>query len=331
MDIRKGKNGKFVFSEQDTNKIVCLYKESGSCASAMKEFGVSKSVILNLLKNNGVEIVKPCDRKFYNGVTIDRTRFVKFDNEFDCYFYGLLLADGSLAEPKNTIQISLEISDLHILKELKEYLNSSNKIHTVKSVRKFKETTMCSFVFGDKIISENLKLQGFEPKKTTKEKLPKFIKEYPEMEKHFWRGFVDGDGSLRQIHSSILELCGSFEIISGFENYCQKIGCAPKKFRSDNKTSNFYRISYSGEDARKIARELYKESKIKLNRKYETYLKFEEFQLHLDSRKKETYMKYIRFVKNSYIVQYNGKYLGSCKSLEDAMKMRDGYLRSIGK
>lgn len=256
------------FTQEDKNFIKEEYQRVGNTKTLQKHFNVSKYKILKTLKDMNVELVKICDRKFYNGVTIDRCKFLNFDSEGDWYFYGLILADGSLHK-NNYIQIALEQKDLKVLEQFKNWLNSSNKISLKTSQRheNGKITEMCCFTFADKTIAKNLKDQGLDRRKTLQESVPEFYKN-EKSRKDFWRGFIDGDGHIAQRHSSILELCGSYSIIKSFSNYCSTYLNKPiKVFREDTKTKGFYRISYSGKDARELVKHFYSDCEFFLDRK----------------------------------------------------------------
>jgi hypothetical protein len=66
-------------------------------------------------------------------------------------------------------------------------------------------------------------------------------------------------------------LCGTLETIFEFIFFCSKIIQTDKKYPTQVSGKNFYRVSYYGEDAKKIANHLYKDSCISLDRKYQIY------------------------------------------------------------
>jgi hypothetical protein len=97
--------------------------------------------------------------------------------------------------------------------------------------------------------------------------------------KDFWRGCIDGDGGLYK-HSYIgttvhLMLCGTAETVLEFVQFCSKFINIKEKIPTKAPGNNFFRVSYYGEDAKKIADYLYKDATVYLDRKYQTYL--EEF------------------------------------------------------
>lgn len=100
-----GKNLRFIFTEEQKDYMVDLYSELKSCVKVAEIFGVSKHCIGKVLKERNVKLVEISDRKFNNGVTINRNCFSDFSEEPAAYYYGLLLADGYLSSVK-TVTIS---------------------------------------------------------------------------------------------------------------------------------------------------------------------------------------------------------------------------------
>lgn len=197
--------------------------------------------------------------------------FCDFSKEHDAYFYGLLLSDGNISKDTNAISLSLKESDLHLLEEFKAYLKSDRKILQQQTC---KGRIQYRFIFDSALIKERLQEQNFEPRKSTRERLPNFNWQD---NRHFWRGVVDGDGSLFfNKNSPKISLCGSKEILTGFNLFCAKhCFTKPKKLYKTN-TENFYTVCYAGEEALRVMKLLYDGSKVHLNRKKILVKQYEE-------------------------------------------------------
>lgn len=116
--------------------------------------------------------------------------------------------------------------------------------------------------------------------------------------------------------------------MQGFVKFCSSLGCSEKTFRADKKSEGFYRISYSGEDARKIAEYLYKDCSYFLERKRKVALEnFVEFGKKVESKKKPEDMKYIHDRGSYFTLQVNGKYIGCYKTADEAKQKREEYLK----
>jgi hypothetical protein len=243
--------------------------------------------------------------KFSSGHFIDRSCFKEFKDEPSWYFYGLLLADGHLSSKGNYVGISLEHEDIEILEKYKDWLKSTAKIHieTHKHYKTGTETTMRCFRFGDKEIRQNLESQGMAPKKSMKETVPKFYNHLNPLARHFWRGMVDGDGSLSK-KSTVMSLVGSYEICKSFSEFSSLVCSATPKEPRLKEDAGLYCVGYSGKDARNIARELYKDSEYRLDRKYKIYQFFEERSVALEDTTK---VKGVATTRNGKILYWYAK------------------------
>lgn len=126
-------------------------------------------------------------KKYYN-----ENYFEKIDSEDKAYFLGFICADGSLVNDviKYRYQLAIKIhtKDEHILEELLKHINGEMKIwhHGQRDMSEIK--------FSGKKIVDNLENKGVYPQKTFSIRYPK-IDEH--LERHFLRGYFDGDGCIR--------------------------------------------------------------------------------------------------------------------------------------
>jgi len=242
-----------VFSKDKDDAIVEFYKSVLSVSKTAKHFECCANSVYKLLRENGAQ------RDLNKG----SLAFTDFSKEEDSYFYGLLLSDGNISSKGNTITLRLQETDKYMIEKLKNYIGCSNKIS------KYTKDTHVSYAlsFSSYTIKERLLSQNFTPRKSTKEKLPNFDWL---SDRHFWRGMIDGDGSLYyNKNSPKLNMCGSKEILEGFNKFCQ-VNCftKPKKLY-ETKVDNFFTVLYAGEEALRIMKLLYDDSRIFLLRKKE--------------------------------------------------------------
>lgn len=246
------------FSEEKGLQIVELFKENLSVKQTAEHFGCCTNAVYRQLKKHNIPLVpmsKQCD------LHIDSDCFTDFTREEDAYFFGLLLADGTISDNRNHIRISLKPSDLHMLESLRDYLGSSNKIITSKRG----DYVWHSLAVKSVTLKQRLVCQNLMPRKSTREQLPNFDWLH---NRHFWRGVVDGDGSVFYTKGSPkLNLCGSKELLEGFNKFCQ-LNCFTKPRKLDKtKTEDFFTMVYSGEEAFSIMKLLYDNSRLFLKRK----------------------------------------------------------------
>lgn len=256
-----------VFSKEEIDDVLLQYQSKVSAQKLAKKYGVTISRIKRIILENGVEWDnEPTNYKFKTGGEINRECFKDFTTEQELYFFGLLLADGCILKNSNAIQIALQEQDLNILEKFCSFLGINRQPKAMKRQVGYR------FGFSDKVIADKLREVGLESAKSLREKPPNFYNCDDINMRHFWRGFVDGDGSVHSLlsyKSRGVRLIGTIEMLSAFEEYCRKFCNLQEKQINQNKrvNKNCYEIQYTGIDASKIAKLLYEDSTVSLDRK----------------------------------------------------------------
>ena len=257
-------NKRIVLSEEVTSKVIEMYKEQPSLRRIQKELSLTQQVVKRTLTENNVPLLLDKREKAINrGFKPNQNAFLDFTEEETLYYYGLLLADGNLH--KNTLSIILKHSDKDILEKLAKYFGENYEVKD-KVSNGFKQARLSISYYK---INERIIQQGFEPAKSLKEKLPKCYDDSYNM-RHFWRGFIDGDGTVKFVNNiRDIRLLGSKEIVTEFAKFVSKhSNCIYKDPYEDKKVKGCYRVSYNGKYASDVAYLLYNESNISLSRKY---------------------------------------------------------------
>jgi len=227
-------------------------------AGIAKLLGVSRESVAKTVKKFGIIPENGNSRLASFGVD---KQYFENDTEGAAYFFGLLLADGNISD-RGKVSIALQKDDYMILEQLKTSIKSQSNLsyHTRKTGESY-----CQICFTVKELSESLTELGMVPRKSLEEKAPlRFLNN-----RHFWRGMIDGDGSVgyHQGRSARLYLCGSKEMCEQFLDYCKSI--IPE---IDSKAvvskGSLYRISFYGIKAAELLKELYSGSEYKLQRKF---------------------------------------------------------------
>ena len=281
------------------------------------------STVYRLLNRKGIKL-KPVS--YLKDKHKDSTCFVDFEREDNSYFYGLLLADGNLSSLESRlskIQITLKSSDKDILLQFKNFIGTNNKLvstfqNTDKGIREYVHIGVNSYTIYNRLIS-----LGMSPKKSMQEKLPNFDWKN---NRHFWRGVVDGDGSLFYVHGKPkIKLIGSFELLEGFNEFCWKHCFTQKrKLYAESKHEGLYTISFNGEEALYVAKVLYFGCDLYLDRKHKLAMEFIDFYKNHRSGLK----KGVSFSKryNNYVVTLKIKgirhSLGVFKDYREALNAR---------
>lgn len=153
------------------------------CKRCNKEF-VLKNIAYEK-RGCGEFCSRECATRIYS---FDEEYFQLIDTDEKAYWLGMLLSDGNLYKSQMTLK--LQKRDKQHLIKFKIALNSQHPIHDVVD---FDGHKFSSFFIGSKKLTYQLKKAGMMPRKT-------FIVEFPHLRKdlnrHFIRGYFDGDGCM---------------------------------------------------------------------------------------------------------------------------------------
>jgi hypothetical protein len=114
------------------------------------------------------------------------------------YWLGLLLADGCVHEKKGQYKIyhnlvlGLKASDAFHIEKFRCFLKSSANIHISSFTTNFGPSSMATITVGGQTLCNRLVQLGITPRKTKTATVHSSL----EMSSDFWRGMIDGDGSI---------------------------------------------------------------------------------------------------------------------------------------
>lgn len=203
----------------------------------------------------------------------DEDYFNIIDTEEKSYFLGLIASDGCVInnEVRKMLTLKLHIKDKHILESMLLSIKSEGKIwyHNQRNI--------CEIKFSGEKIVKDLEKYHITPNKT---KIITYPEIDPNFDKHFIRGYFDGDGCIRiNIDKRDNSIRGDLRIVSGsismLESINQKMNCL---FNTNMnklygpKDKDFKYIGWAGmTDIEKIYYGMYGNSKIFLKRKKEIF------------------------------------------------------------
>lgn len=224
----------------------------------------------------------------------NRSKFFKnheyfdiIDNEKKAYLLGFIVADGCITEAKTKIggvckslTLNNSIDDLEIIELLNyEIFNNSNNLKfTEKSVYRKKQ---CRFkVTSYHMIDTLINVYNITPKKTLDLNFQFPFEKIPQnLQKHFVRGFFDGDGCISKYTKTITK---RFSLVFTSEIFMYQINNILKKEipeisitinKKIGKTINYYitNISLGGNKLEKMYNYLYDDSTIFLKKKKQKF------------------------------------------------------------
>lgn len=253
-------------------EMYAVYLTGLSLKQVASIYNIDAPKLCVLFKQYNLKTRTPYKKKYF----VNDMFFSKIDNEFKAYIVGFIFADGHINTAKNVLTFKIKKTDIDVLEKINECFESSYKILTLKNEK------YCTLSITSKQIVEDLKNLGLTNRKTWN--MPKQIKVQDDLLCHFFRGLIDGDGSVcvyfnkkekkNKLYIAItggdydfLDLCDS--IIS------QIIKCNKHKIqKSKENYGNSYYIKWTDNQALRLNEFLYKNANIYMNRKYENAKKF---------------------------------------------------------
>lgn len=179
-----------------------------------------------------------------------------------CYWIGFITADGHLfRNPSKKITIRLAYSELKHLEKWNKF-TKFNRVYIDSNMKAARVT-----LTNDKLYNKLIEFGLCERKSYIDFSIEN---EYITDSRDFWRGVIDGDGSLSYDYKNIT-LCGNHTLLTQFKEFVDKYVNNYNYSSGVNLSKNqtIYRIVYSGLTATKLIEVLYDNAEIYLDRKYE--------------------------------------------------------------
>lgn len=253
-------------TESELDQIVKLYESGLSTNKIGAAFNASKATIAKYLRIRGVVIktASECGR-----LPLRQDAFSSVLNDPSAaYWVGFLMADGCVSDtgigPPHVILV-LSVKDRDHVVSFRTFMGSSHKIQTTtNSESSFATGSECSRLdLVSAQLASDLGKYGVIPRKTGNQKVTDDLA----FNRHFWRGYIDGNGSL---HISgrdqpVLQADGSLDIISQFREFCRSVAVTnanPHRGHGD-----VWQIAFSCTAAVAIAKVLYSDCETFLPRK----------------------------------------------------------------
>jgi hypothetical protein len=251
-------------------RITAQYDSGLTPARIGAEYKVNENTIKNALLLHG-HILRGVRDDVHRQIPLDIHAFEQ-DTEDAKYWIGFAIADGSVNR-YGTFSVALQAADIGHLEKLKSFLKSGARIMTGKLNRTAYKpgAEFAKLSVASKILVDSLMSAGVVPRKTGKEKLLKH-----QLSRHTWRGAIDGDGSLGWHKRGYfwIKLYGSRQLCSQFRRFVLTLvpGCRAKVQRS----GSIYAFGICCGPAEVVARELYRDCKVSLERKHRIVLRLFE-------------------------------------------------------
>ena len=270
-------------SKEQEEYILNAYELNLSIEDIAMNIGISTSPINRVLDK--YNITKKIGNKKYE---YDYNAFSGELNEDKEYWIGWNMADGSVKKDKRYYIVKISDRDREHLNKLNKFMKCERPILTYsrKTTNSEEYKNYSELSYNSKQLTKDLEKYGVVPNKTYCAKALNGI----EKSKHFWRGMIDGDGSLsitefdthykdKIYHSktAAMTLTGTFDIVNQFKEHIEKNIIKTKVYiRLAHGCKQTYEAKINGKNVYLASEYLYSSSTIYLDRKYQKYLEIKK-------------------------------------------------------
>lgn len=247
-----------------------------SCREIARDFAIAPSTVSNILRRQGLAI--PTGRR--PTCALDHTAFDVASDEAD-YWTGFLCADGTIGDygaGAPSVILELAERDRGHVEKFRAFLKSTHTISTIQHKRGFAAQgapdgigRSAAFRVRSTQLVEALRARGLAKASPDRAPNPRLADSCA-----FWRGMVDGDGTVRwatdrkkSIYPSII-LCGHMPVLECFQAFLARRGL---NANITDTASGIFQIRLMGSGATAIVKFLYGgHPKVALERKFKIAL-----------------------------------------------------------
>lgn len=182
------------------------------------------------------------------------------------YWVGFLMADGGITRRQGfsaEIRVSLKEGDLAHVEAFRAFVGST---HTIV---RYPKTKAWAVSVSSNQIADDLEKYGVTPQKSFTAQ----VKCGLALDRNFWRGVIDGNGSLYPNNPTHVNLCGSETLMSQFVEFVREVCpgaiAQVKHYVYAGNPNGQFRVDVAGSDSRKLVAYLYQPGDMALARKRE--------------------------------------------------------------
>lgn len=261
----------------NSNDIIKSYLDGNSCETVAKLYNITRDKVRKILKHFNVKFRSQSESN--TRYKFNHDFFNKINSQDTSYFLGFLLADGYIND--KDVVLELKNEDRHILESFKNAINGNNAIKEYfkpKNGFSSKGTHTCKLFLRSPKMAKDLNKLGLNRNKTYNIIVPEIS---VDLEKHFWRGVLDGDGyiscyttnSKKQKKQIDTGICGHLNTMNSFVDFLRRNQISTLGVRPDR---SIFRVRVRTKDCNKFLNLLYSDANpdLFLKRKHEKYLNY---------------------------------------------------------
>lgn len=233
--------------------MIDAYLAGATAKQAAAHFGLSAGACkLALHRAGGLARSNSAAQRTYD---LDETFFDRIDSEEKAYWLGFFSADGCVFGHRLTV--TLAVVDRDHVAAFARALHWTGPLYSPNA-------STVSASFASRPLTSALARLGVGPNKTTRLK-PANVE--ADLRRHYWRGFIDGDGCLSERPRRRVTFCGTRQVVDGFCVFVRRFVASKA---APYTHGSIYACEFGGRlVAPKVAKLLYEGATIALSRKIE--------------------------------------------------------------
>lgn len=250
-----------------------LSSEKPSLTKLSKKYSIGRDTLSKSVKELGCNVENYQNKSEFNEYIFD-----EIDTEEKAYWLGFIFADGYVSSNSNNFEISLQEDDKSHLEKFNNFIEGpANKVKAGEVKCGNTICKRCRWGSRNKHLKETLVSYGCIPQKSLVLQFPSStIFKSSNLIRHFIRGYWDGDGCLtyanKEHNRPEVLVLGTEDFLTEMKDYL------PLKFDYklgyNNGSAQTRVLSLFGKNGFELAKYLYSNCTIYLDRKYEKYLEY---------------------------------------------------------
>lgn len=271
---------RIIIEDNILTEMIKKYLDGSSALKLSKEYPYSQDVIRRNLKDKGIGMRG--NSYYRTQYELNHSYFDNIDSEAKAYWLGFFYADGYISKHKHgtpLFGISLSKRDESHLEKFKSDIESTYPVKTYKVTGGYKVgIEYVRLLMKSQNTYEKLKEYGVDHNKSKTCTFPSSDIVDEQYQRHFIRGYFDGNGSIAKHSKSkkgqqeyCLKICGTKEMLEAIASL-MPVNINKLSQRHPDRDNNNYSLEIGGRrQVVAILNFLYMNSNISLDRKRELY------------------------------------------------------------